>query len=438
MVYFEKIKGKLLQSALFKDSVWSLIGNVLGKGLALIVGIVIARFLGKDIYGEYGMIKSTLMNIAIFSTFGLGYTATKFIAESKLNNKEKIREIVSLVITITLAVSSLLSLLLFIFSQEVAVYLNAPHLSLSLKIFAVTIVFNALTTVQIGILAGFNEFKIIAKNNVIVGVSTFLLTIPLTYFWNIEGALFALLLSYIINCILNNVAVRKSLNLYPTKSSTSQVSVKSLFSFSLPIALQEALYSITSWVYILLLVKFSDYGEVGIYSVAIQWSSVILFIPAVLRNVTLSHLSGTNKNQEQHNRVFRTMMFVTILSTLIPVFLVFLFSGFISKFYGASFDTLKIVLNISVFTTIFSCIVNVYSQEYISQNKNWIMFVVRLFRDVGTICLAYVLMTSILDLNYKATGAYWLVISSLVMNCITVLFLYLIGKIYLNFSITNA
>ncbi|HIX44931.1 MAG TPA: oligosaccharide flippase family protein, partial [Candidatus Barnesiella excrementipullorum] len=46
---------RLKQSSIFKDSFWALLGNVLGKGLALIAGIVVARFLGNETYGEYGM-----------------------------------------------------------------------------------------------------------------------------------------------------------------------------------------------------------------------------------------------------------------------------------------------------------------------------------------------------------------------------------------------
>jgi O-antigen/teichoic acid export membrane protein len=330
--------NKLKQSSLFKDSLWSLIGSVLGKGLSLIAGIAVARFLGKDIYGEYGIIKSTLMNIAIFSTFGLGYTATKFVAESKLNSKQNIKQIVLLVTYITLSVSIFLSISLFVFSKSVAVYLNAEHLSLSLKIFSVTIIFNALTTVQIGILAGFNEFKFIARNNTLVGIITFLLSIVLTYLWDIEGALLALLFSNIINCILNNIVVRKQLKLYPSAVYFSSIVIKKMLSFSFPVALGEGLYSLSSWINILLLVKLSTYGEIGLYSAATQWSAIILFIPGVLRNVTLSHLSGTNQNPIYHKKIFKIMITVNFISTFILFLFVFLFSGYISSFYGESFS----------------------------------------------------------------------------------------------------
>ena len=60
---------RLRRSPLFKDSMWSLIGSTVGRGLSLIAGILVARFLGKEIYGEYGIIKTTLSNIEIFSSF---------------------------------------------------------------------------------------------------------------------------------------------------------------------------------------------------------------------------------------------------------------------------------------------------------------------------------------------------------------------------------
>ena len=75
-----EIISRLKQSRLFADSFWALVGSAAGKGLSLIAGIAVARFLGSELYGEYGTIKNTLLMIAIFSSMGLGYSATKFIA----------------------------------------------------------------------------------------------------------------------------------------------------------------------------------------------------------------------------------------------------------------------------------------------------------------------------------------------------------------------
>ena len=74
---------KLIESNLFKDSFWALFGNSIAKLLALVIGIVIANLLGSEDYGRYGLVKTTLMTFSVFSTFGLGITGTKYIAQYK-------------------------------------------------------------------------------------------------------------------------------------------------------------------------------------------------------------------------------------------------------------------------------------------------------------------------------------------------------------------
>jgi O-antigen/teichoic acid export membrane protein len=426
------VVARLKNNPLFRDSFWSLIGSVLGHGLSLMAGIAVARFLGKDIYGEYGMIKSTLLNIAIFSTFGLGYTATKFIAESKNNNKQNIRAITFGSTNITLVTSILFALLLFLFSKQTAVYLNAEHLSLSLRIFAVNIVFNALSTVQIGILAGFNEFKAIAKNKIIVGIITFILSVVFTYFWNIEGALSALLIATIANCILNNLAVRRQLVAFQQNEIKFLPIIKRLLSFSLPITLQEGVYSITSWLSIILLVKLSNYGEVGLYSVAMQWSGIILFIPGVLRNVTLSHLAKTNDDISQHSKIFKRMVFVNLVSTLAPCLIVFMLSDFVVSFYGESFNSLPLILNISVFTAIFNSVISVYSNEYLSKNMNWTMLGITIVRFTLPLVIAYILIV-----NRNNTSAFYLALSTLIVNVFVLSLLHIIYSTKIKFKKPN-
>jgi len=415
---------RLKKSSLFKDSFWSVAGNAAGHGLALIAGVVVARFLGKEIFGEYGMIKQTLVYIAGFSTFGLGFTTTKFIAEAKNKNNVNIRQIAAGSINITLFMSALLALLLFAFSKQIAVFLEAEHLSLSLQIFAVYVIFNAITIVQIGILAGFKAFKPIAINNAIAGVVTFVLSIVLTYFWGIEGALSALLFASLTKCVLNYIVVRKTLRSYPCSEQQTDGIVKQLLLFSLPITLHEGVYSIVTWLKILLLVKLSNYGEVGLYSAAMQWVFVILFLPGVLRNVALSYLSGTNEGSTQHKKIFNTMIAVNFVSTFIPCLIVFAFSGVISSFYGEDFVSLSAVLSISVFVSVFKAMQSVYAQSYISTNKVWTYFCLNAFYHVLMLILAYFLIR--LDVT---RGAYMLALAVLIASGIGLLMYHLVTKI---------
>lgn len=384
---------KLKKSSLFKDSMWSLIGSTVGRGLSLIAGILVARFLGKEIYGEYGIIKTTLIYIEIFSTFGLGYTATKYIADYKKTNPEKVSAVCKAALKITLFTSGLMALVVLVFAKQIAEIIDAPHLYNTLRITAAGIIVNAINVAQIGVLSGFAEFKVIARNTTISGIVTFVLTATLTYIWGLNGAVIALVLSYGTQCLINNISVRALVKQFEKSADTQRGLYKELFFFSFPIALQESLYSITSWVISFMLIKLTGYGELGLYSAAGQWAAIISFIPGILRNVTLSHLSSNMTNRSAHDRTLRAMLAVNIISTSVMFLGILVFQNLICSFYGETFVGLKAVLLVLTFNTICSNASNVYVQEFMAQSKNWFVFVCKIIRDVGTLALAYIVIT---------------------------------------------
>ena len=400
-------------SKLFKDSIWSLIGSTIGRGLSLVAGIIVARFLGKEIYGEYGVIKTTLIYIEIFSTFGLGYTATKFIAEYLQKDRSKVKDVCKAALRITMVTSGTMALFLFLFSKQVAVFIDAPHLSSALKISALGIIVNAINIAQSGILSGFAEFKTIARNTSISGVVTFVLTVALTYFFDLDGAVWALVLSYGAQCLINNVSVRKILSAYSGSETSDRQLYKNLLSFSFPIALQESLYSITNWLVSLLLIKLSGYGELGLYSAAGQWAAIISFIPGILRNVTLSHLSSSGDEISSHNKTMNAMLLTNFLSTSLMFAFVAIFAGFICSFYGETFGGLKAVLLLCTVNAIVTSVANVYTQEYMALSRNWFLFFCRILRDAGTLVIGYFLI-----IRFKEKGAVLVSLAALAANII--------------------
>ena len=111
----EVLKNRIKNSRLVRDSFWAVFGNGIGNALMLISGIVIARFLGKDLYGDYGLVKSTMFYVASFATFGLGLTSTKYISQCVSTSDKCARGIVKDSISITLLFSGFIALLLIFF-----------------------------------------------------------------------------------------------------------------------------------------------------------------------------------------------------------------------------------------------------------------------------------------------------------------------------------
>ena len=418
---------------IFQDSFWALLGSVIGKGLSLLGGILVARLLTKDIYGEYGLIKSTLLYIAVFSTFGLGFTSTRYISKFKAENRSKVAAVVKCTRLITFSTSFLMALLLTIFAMPVARYLEAPHLVSTLRISAIAIIFNAFDASQVGILSGFGAFKVNARNNTIGGIVSFALSFLLTYFWGLNGAIVALLLSLLTSVSLNYFSINKLLLEYPKQIEDQKGVLRELIKFSFPIALQEGLYAVTHWGTALVLVKLVGYGEMGLSSAASQWSAVVQFIPGVLRNVTLSHLSGNTGDVKTHGQTVSTMVKVNFISTFLPWLAICLFSGLICRAYGDSYSAMQIVLILSVGTALPNSVSNVFSQELISRGKNWFLLYSRVIKDVMNLILLFVILSNFTLPGAAASAAISVFIQT--MYLLALFTKYRIDKKYMNESV---
>lgn len=413
-----QLYARLKNSRLFKDSFWAICGNVINKGAALVAAVVIARWLGKDMYGEYGVIRNALLYIAVFSTFGLGFSATRYISKHYDNNTTLTLHIISAGYIISLFFSGIMAIALAIFAPQLCNYLEIPEEIEIMRMTAITIVFNALCTFQIGVIAGFKQFRELAKINGVVGILTLLFTLVLTYYYGLQGAIFSLLITNILNCLLNWRLIRRQTQKYDhVKSWVNFDVIKSLVKFSLPIALQESLYTVSYWAGMLILIKMSDYGEVGLNSAATQWAAAILFIPSVLQNVMLSHLSVTEQMQE-HSSKLKRMLLINFICTALPFVLILIATPLIISFYGDNFKGLGLVLNIAIAATVIRCLIQVFVQEYIATGRTWQLFAIRLIRDIFTLILTWLFISTL-----KEKAAFYYNLSYLIASLLCLLFL---------------
>lgn len=378
----------LFNNKLFKDSFWAVFGNGIGNALMLLSGIIIARFLGKDVYGEYGVVKSTMFYIASFASLGLGFTSTKYVASCVKENVTYLKSIVYDSMVMTVGFSFLIAVVLLLFSQSLANYVGLPTLSLAFRALAGVIIFKAITTTQIGILAGLKDFKTLAKNSVLSGLFLLVLCVPFTYYLGLKGSLLALLMSQIFNASINYYAVKKNVN--HIENQQKKNFKKELFFCTFPVALQESSYTVTHWAAILLLTKYATVGELGLYTAAAQWNAIITMIPGLLSNVILSYLSSTVSDTQNHSMMLKKMILINFICTIIPFFIVYTLVDFITSFYGSTFDRLANVLPILALSTIFDCCSSVFKAEFLALSRTWLLFMLRLVRDVVLVVTVYI------------------------------------------------
>lgn len=378
---------KWMRNPFLKDSFWAVFGNGMGNFLLLIAGIIIARFLGKDIYGEYGMVKTTMFHIAAFASFGLSYTSTKFIAEYKNKNSSYLKSITIATINTTLISSSFFSILMFCFAGTLADFIHAPQLTDAFRFLSVIMIFRALSTVGAGLLAGFKNFKSLGLNNIISGIIMLFLAIPLTYFYGLHGSLIALCIS---QCTLAALNIIKALTMaFQLNNQSASNFYKKLFSFSVPIELQELSYIICNWGASLIITRYASLGELGIYTACAQWYAIVLFLPSLLQNVVLSYLASSTNDKPTNGNMLHRMLQVNFICAIIPFGIAILASPLITLFYGKTFIGMESTLIILLLATIPTTLANVYVANLLANNRKWTLSILRMSKDALSIISLY-------------------------------------------------
>lgn len=161
-----RIEASDIGYRLAKGAFWSLAGAVISRGLMLAASVLVARMLGKTGFGELGMIQSTVGMFGVFAGFGLGMTATKYVAELRTSDPARAGRIIGLSGLVAMGTGGAMAVGLFIIAPWLAEHtINAPHLAGMLRVSAVMLLINALTGAQTGALAGFEALKTIAYVN---------------------------------------------------------------------------------------------------------------------------------------------------------------------------------------------------------------------------------------------------------------------------------
>jgi len=125
-----RLEASSLGLRLARGAFWSLVGAVISRVLGVLASVLVARMLGREGFGELGVIQSTVGMFGTFAGFGLGLTATKYVAEFREKDAAKAGRIMALSERIALFTGGLTAVALIVLAPWLAARtLAAPRLT---------------------------------------------------------------------------------------------------------------------------------------------------------------------------------------------------------------------------------------------------------------------------------------------------------------------
>jgi O-antigen/teichoic acid export membrane protein len=320
---------------------WSVLSTVISQGQGLLVALISAHLLGKQRFGELGIINSTLSTAGIVAGFGLGLTATKYTAQLRVNDPDRAGRIVGLSLAVSVGLGGAIGLLLFTLSPLLALKsLGAPHLTSSLRLGCVLLFCNALNGTQLGALAGVEAFRDIARLNVIRALISLAVTVPAVWLFGVAGAVAAMVITVACLCVLAGRQLLAACNLAGViiryRGLTEEWRV--LARFSLPAFLSGLMAGQFVWLANTILARQpGGYGEIALLSAAGQWRTLIFTLPNILCSAALPILSSEQTNQDTYRSVMGITQSLSILVAVpLGTFVMFI-SDPLMRMYGRGF-----------------------------------------------------------------------------------------------------
>lgn len=366
-----------LKSRLLNGAFWSILGAVGGRGLVLLSFIIVARIIGQYAYGELGIIRSTINMFTIFASAGIGFTASKYIAQHRNSDPQKAGEVYVLSTFASLCIGSLFVIFLIFFSPLIAERsLQNPTLADDIQLGALVLFFTTINGVQNGALSGFEDFRIIAINTFLSGVIQSISLIVGCYFWGIEGAIVGLGLGCVALYLLNRRALKKQLHAFQISFKLSTVKKETfgiLWKFSFPAILSSIMVIPVLWWAKTYLIQQSGYINMADFDVADQWCTLVFYIPGTLSQIILPLLSNTLEEgtSRQYFKLVKVNLLLNIGISMVVGLGVIVFGKYILGFYGKEFvgtDTLFLMIISAVLIS--AC--NVVGHILASQDRMWL------------------------------------------------------------------
>lgn len=372
---------------------WSVFGSGAAKGVTLLAMVLTARILGKEAFGEFGFIRSTALTFITFSSFGVGLTATKYIAELLVSDKDRAGRIIGLSYLFTFFSSLIVSAIFYGIAPWLCVsQLNAPHLVGEMQLGSLLLFLLTMMGTQLGVMAGFQDFRGLAFANFVSGIGSLPLYALGAYFGGLWGALIGLLCATGLNIAVNSVFIFRNTKKYGIKYAFAETykELPILWKFSLPTLFCSVTYSTLFWgCQLILAAQTNGSAELGVYFAAADFYALILFAPANLSPIFLSFLSELRGRENKIG--YRKTVFVHLLAnvtiTAILALPIAIFSKPIMNLFGSDFTDGYRTLCVLCLAAVFFVIGQVVDQIVASQDKMWLNFMYSLFGALAMISI---------------------------------------------------
>lgn len=243
-----------------------------------LLNILLARYLGSKGLGQYQLGLVTIQLVTIFSVAGFDKGFVRFFPMLEVRNSTKGGSVLAQSAFFAFAISLLLTILLYFTAPALASgYFDSKEMTGVLRQFSLYIPIFTLLRLGGGATDGLKRADFSSNIHNVATPIIFLIFISIVCFWNLglEGAIAARQGSHFLAAIAYSIFVIRRLQFSKPDLLDFKI-IRDILSFSGPLLLIGVIYFLLGQMDIIMLGHFVSESEVGIYSVAVRLSGLVI------------------------------------------------------------------------------------------------------------------------------------------------------------------
>lgn len=376
----------------------SFIGSAMGRGFWFLCQIILARYLGPEIFGLYVLGLTVLKLTELLTRMGLHTGAMRYISIYLKEDHGKLKGVIIISHLITFLNGIFIGGLVYFFSDFIATEIfHKPELTNVIKIFIFCTPFMATMMVTVSASTGFHTTKYLVyiKDIIQPSLNLVLVIIFVNMGFNISWVIGAFVISHAIAFIPGIYFVSRQFSRISKEYVKPVFKIRELMIYSTPLLFTGFMAFVIKWTDTMMLGFMKTTNEVAIYRAAAQIPVFfILFLNAAntiyAPAIAEMYHAGNMRRLENIYKTITRWLFLIVL----PISLVIIFSAreLISVFGSGYIDSGYRVLIVLTIAQFINCITGGVSYTLSMTGKQNALFINSMAMAVMNIVLNYLLI----------------------------------------------
>jgi O-antigen/teichoic acid export membrane protein len=307
----------------------------------LLAGLICARILGKEAFGQMGLLQSTVGFVGLLAGLGLGATATRFVSRYLLSDPDKCGRMLGGILLLGGGTILVGSLGLLLGAGVVAdKWLNCPSLEISLRICSIWVFAFAAGELLMAALAGLESFRSVAAMSLLRGCLISGGTIA-GLNWGLNGSLIGWSLGLVASAILLFHSLWRECAARGIRISCikTKQDLDAVLAYAVPTLVSGLSYAPFAWLTNTILVRNPNgFEQMALLSAAYQWRGLFTHLPVSLSRVALPLISSSDsEGRDSADHAFAVSNLLNQLVVWCFGIILLGAAGVLLAFYGTDF-----------------------------------------------------------------------------------------------------